>query len=186
MTMSSCVSGVFELVLDISVRHDDRIPYQDLRNALHDPNISEIILVFIGVHHLLEDSVLLLRSLLLGRRPGVILTAKVLSSLATPDLLLYLMADRRLVLNPDAHFWFRCSDPLPSAIDDELMMGMEPCRRSSFRSLDRQRLRELVSEHVNLEDVRDKMVSSAEMAELGLVDGGPIDELLQKCMGSAP
>lgn len=184
--MSSCVSEVFEFVLDMSVRQEDKLPYQVLKNALHDPKISEIILVFIGVHHLLEDSVLLLRSLLLDRRPGVILTAKVYSSLATPDLLLYLMADRRLILNPDAHFWFRCSDSLPSVIDDELMMmGMEPCRKSSFRSLDRQRIRELVSEHVNLEDVRDKMVSSDEMAELGLVDGGPIDEVLAKCMGAA-
>ena len=184
--MSDNKAGTFELVLDESIRAEDKIPYRKLKVALEDQNITEIVLVFIGVKHLLEDSVLLLRSMLMNRRPGVILTAKVLSSLATPDLLLYLIADHRFIVNPDVHFWFRSSDSAPATIEEEMaLLGMEPCRKANFRTMDRQRVRELVSEYVDLEDLKDKMLSGEDMAELGLVNGCSIDNLLES-LGTVP
>lgn len=183
--MSETKSGVFELVLDESIRHEDRIPYLPLKNALEDTMVNEIVLVFIGTKHMLEDSVLVLSSMLKNRRRGVMLTSKVLSSLATPDLLLFLESDRRQVLNPDAHFLFRCSAPMPSAIDDEMeLLGMESCRKG-IRAINRHAIINKVSEYVDLGQVLDRPLTVTEMQELGLVDGGPIDEVLQKCMEAA-
>ena len=179
-------NGVYELVLDESVRAEDKIPYQSLRNALEDPAINEIVLVFLGLKHFLEDSVLLLDSMLERRRPGVILTSKVGSSLSTPDLLIFLKSDRRFVLSPHVHFLFRCGENSISPIDEELMaMGIEPCRKNNIRALDRQRIREMVSEFVCLTEVLDRPLSVIEMGNLGLLTGCPMDNLLEG-MESAP
>jgi len=184
--MSDAKTGVFELVLDESVRAEDKIPYQSLRNAIEDPAINEIVLVFIGLKHLVEDSVLLLTSMLEQRRPGVILTSKVGSSLSTPDLLLFLRSDRRFVLSPHVHFLFRCGEASFSPIDEELMaMGIEPSRKNNIRALDRQRIREMVSEYVDLTEVLDRPLSVVQMGELGLLFGCPIDNLLEG-LESAP
>ena len=178
-------NGVYELVLDESVRAEDKIPYQSLRNALEDPAINEIVLVFLGLKHFLEDSVLLLDSMLERRRPGVILTSKVGSSLSTPDLLLFLRSDRRFVLSSHVHFLFRCGEANHCPIDEELLdMGVEPCR-NSIRALDRQRIREMVSEYVDLAEVSEKPLSVIEMGNLGLLTGCPIDNLLEG-LESAP
>jgi len=183
--MSETKSGIFELVLDESVRHEDKIPYLPLKNALEDPLVQEIVLVFVGTKHMLEDSVLAISTLLKERRPGVILTSKVYSSLGTPDLLLYLESDRRQVANPHAHFLFRCTPPAPPPFDEEVgMFGLEPCRKG-IRAMDRQTILTKITEYVDLGLVLDKPQSVGEMMELGLVDGGAIDQVLQKCMGAA-
>ena len=179
-------NGVYELVLDETIRAKDRIPYQSLRNAIEDPAINEIVLVFLGLKHFLENSVLLLANMLERRRPGVILTSKVGSSLSTPDLLLFLMSDRRFVLSSHVHFLFRCGENNPSPVDEELLaMGVEPCR-NSIRALDRQRIRELINEFVDLPEVLDRPLSVIEMGELGLLTGCPIDNLLQSVETASP
>jgi len=184
--MSDAKNGVYELILDESVRAEDKIPYQSLRNALEDPAINDIVLIFVGLKHLVEDSVLLMASMLEQRRPGVILTSKVGSSLSTPDLLLFLKSDRRFVLSPHVHFLFRCGEASLSPIDEELMaMGIEPCRKNNIRALDRQRIREMISEYVDLAEVLDRPLSVIEMGNLGLLTGCPIDNLLEG-LESAP
>lgn len=184
--MSDAKTGVYELILDESVRAEDKIPYQSLRNAIEDPAINEIVLIFVGLKHLVEDSVLLLDSMLERRRPGVVLTSKVGSSLSTPDLLLFLRSDRRFILSPHVHFLFRCGEANLCSIDEELMaMGIEPSRKNGIRALDRQRIREMVSEYVDLTEVLDKPLSVVQMGELGLLSGCPMDNLLEG-LESAP
>ena len=185
--MSDAKTGVYELILDESVRAEDKIPFQALRNALEDPAINEIVLVFLGLKHFLEDSVLLLDSMLERRRPGVILTSKAGSSLSTPDLLLFLRSDRRFVLSSHVKFLFRCGENNPSPVDEEMMgMGIEPCRKNNIRALDRQRVRELISEYVDLPEVLDRPLSMIEMGNLGLLTGCPIDCLLQSVETASP
>lgn len=173
----------FELVMDDAIRAKDKLPYRQLKNALEDPGITEIVLVFVGMHHLLEDSVLLLASLLQSRRPGVTLTSKVLSSLATPDLLLYVMSDCRLVLNSHAHFQFRLPNRTSSLGEElaEILPSLQE-NRPSFRDADRMTINRILNDYVELESVSGKLLSVTDMSELGLVDGNPIDQVLMSCM----
>ena len=181
--MFDAKTGLYELVLDESVRAEDNIPYQSLRNALEDPAITEIVLVFIGLKHMVEDSVLLLASLLQSRRRGVTLTSKVLSSLATPDLTLYVMSDCRLVLNPHAHFHFRLPNRTCS-LEEELaeIFPSSQENRPSFRDADRKSINGILNDYVELESVSGKLLSVTDMSELGLVDGNSIDLVLMSCM----
>lgn len=145
----------------------DDLPFFKIRAAVFDSAVDEIVLIFINTPCFIEDSVLALRSLLLERRPGVVLRTQIYSDITNPDILLYLMGDVREVKNKYARVFIK-----DQKIDNLKTTGAAANRRVVAK---------LIESYLPVETFSKQWLTKKDLSDWGLIENSPVDLFLKEC-----
>ena len=137
----------------------------------------------IGEGEIPADTALLIRSILLGRPPGVELVTNARSSLRDGSVLVWLLGDRRTIRD-DARVFFK-RNPLADENPVEVYAGFsdaESTYKDSYSSFDPEdadyaRVLKLIDEFLPVRHFAGRIVTVNMLREFGLVDNRPVGAL---------
>lgn len=155
-----------EFVLDARVRVADDLPFFAIRCAVLDSAVCEISLIFVNTPCFIEDSVLALRSLLLERRPGVVLRTQIYSDITNPDILLFLMGDVREVKNKYARVF----------IKDQKIDNLKTTGAASNRRV----VAKLIEKYLPVETLSKQWLTKKDLSDWGLIEDSPVQNYLKE------
>jgi hypothetical protein len=142
----------------------------------------------IGDGEIPADLALLLRSILMERKPGTKVITHARSSLQNGSVLVWLLGDQRIIRD-DARLFFRKAD-LPDndgsevwkekGLFDKFSSGTDPEEHDHAKVL------EFINEFLPVKELAGKIVGLPVLRQFGLVDNETLDRFLATALGQSP
>ena len=149
---------------------------------------KSVTLRLIVPHHLQPDSALILEAVLASRGGGMPITTEAWSPVLGPSVLLWLKGNVRLIRRTD-YLYFRLLSEAkrrkqhrPLWEDDFNFMDGYAEPGINLCVTDYETVLRPVGEFPPVDQLADKIITPDMLKELGLLGGGPLDDLLEECM----